>query len=298
MSTTLQGYRLADGLGERHIVADPAHGFVEVLELSPELSAHPMAETLIERRAERLNALAGVLARVHRVERRGSSVIVTAELPQGLRLSTLLMVMASNPGQVQDTMVLSMAVVLTRALAAVHRLLDGTVHGAICPDHVVLTPDGTAMLTDAALASTLHGLEYSRERLWTTFGLVLPSAASLPRFDRRADVAQLAGVILALAIGRRMTDADYPQCMPELLASVMASAVRAKLELASQFRSWLRRALQLPARGVFASAVDAEGALVKLAGEPGRAGKVALGALVRDLAAPGAAAAPRLRSFG
>jgi len=289
MPTTPRPFRLNDGTGERHLAVDSAHGFVEVLEVGPELAQLPGVEKLIHGRATQMNRLGGIVPRVFAVKRQGGRVFVTAEYCRGLRLSTLLAYMAARPGQVSDAAVLTVALAIVRALAVVHRQPDALVHGSICPDHVVLTSDGKALLTDAMLGPALASLELGRERLWKAFGLTMPSGAALPRFDQRADVTQAAGAILAMAVGRRMTDADFPRCVPELLASVMAPAEPARLEQASQFRAWLQRALQLPTRGVFSSGRDAEQALAGLVGNSSREGLAALRTLVEQLTVPDAA---------
>ena len=290
--TTPATYRLTDGLGERRIAADPSHGLVEVLELAPELATRSGVAALIERRASVVGSLDGVVAHVHGVARQGAAVFVTADLPRGLRLSTLLGIAASRHERLSETVVLHVAQALMRSLATLHRHVEPFVHGAICPDHIVLTPDGDAVFTDAAFGAVLPDLEYSRERLWKTFGLAMPAAASLPRFDQRADVTQLAAVILAVAIRRHLTEADFPRAVPELLASVMAPAAPDALERASQFRAWLQRALQLPSRGVFSSALDAERSLTPLVGSSSRETRAAVSALVRELTMPEADGAP------
>jgi len=152
---------------------------------------------------------------------------------------------------------------------------------------VVLTPEGNAVLTDVAFDEVLNALNYNREQLWTAFGLVLPSAETLPGFDQRADLAQLGGMVLAVAIGRPLLDDDYPRRMTELVASISPGAGRTEVAEASQFLSWLQRALQLPARGVFASAVDAERSLTQLfTVGTRRNGLLAVRTRVRELGSP------------
>jgi hypothetical protein len=284
--TTPTTYQLADGLGERRIAADPSYGLVEVLELAPELAARPGVAALIGQRAAQLDPLDGVVAHVHAVARQGAGVFVTADLPRGVRLSTLLTITKARPERVSDAMVLHIALAMTRSLAALHRHVEPLVHGAICPDHVVLTADGDAVFTDAAFGAVLPLLEFSRERVWKGFGLALPSAASLPRFDQRADVSQLAAVVLATAVRRRLAESEFPRAVPELLAAVMVPAEPDIVERASQFRAWLQRALQLPSRGVFASAIEAEQVLAPLAGASNRETRSAVSALVRELTMP------------
>jgi len=157
---------------------------------------------------------------------------------------------------------------------------------------MVLTPDGSAILTDAALGALLPTLDYGRARLWSTFGIALPASANPPRFDQRADVTQLAGVILQLAIGRRPSAADGAR-LPELVGSVMLSAGRGGIGLAAQFRGWLYRALQLPSRGLFVSAVDAEERLAQIRQSGQQEQVKAIRVLVHEVAGQARAAGTR-----
>jgi hypothetical protein len=266
MSTQGDTFVRADGLGERYLINHPHRGLVEVLDVHPALVQQPGLEVLIGRRAAQTNAAAGAVAHTHLVERRGAGIRVTAEHPDGIRLSELLRFMERLPGRVPTPAVLAIALALTRALSVLHTLPGRLAHGAITPEHAVLRSDGTVVLTDAALADVFAGLDVGRKRLWSTFGLIMPAAAGQPHFDQRADVTQMAGVVLQLAIGRALSVADSLR-LPELVASVMSNEGRAGLGPAAQFRGWLHRALQLPSRGVFASGDDAEQALARVLGQ-------------------------------
>src|SRR6185436_14123614 len=87
-----------------------------------------------------------------------------------------------------DAAMLELAAAVIRALAAVHGLPGGIAHGAVSPSHILITPEGAAVLTDGEFGGALETLEKNREQLWREFGLALPPSASLPRFDQRADV--------------------------------------------------------------------------------------------------------------
>jgi len=276
-------FYLSDGLGDRRVLLDPRQGFVEELDLRPPLGEAPGGHAVIQVQAARMNAARGVTAFVFRAERTETGVRVTSEHPRGLRLSTLLEHLEREPGRVPAASVLAITRALARAVAVVHQLRGNLAHGAICPEHVVLTVDGSVALTDVALGGALDALGYSRERLSSTFGLVLPIGTGRPRFDQADDVAQLAGVILALALGRPLSFADCVS-LPELVASVMMPASPENIERAARFRAWIYRALQITRRGAFASAVDAEQTLGRVVGEPDpQRERRLLWTLVRDL---------------
>ena len=112
---------------------------------------------------------------------------------------------------------LELAGSVVKAVAALHRLPSGLAHGAVTPAHIVLAADGSAVLTDSVFGAALESLEWNREKLWREFHVALPASASLPRFDQRADVTQLGAVVLAIALGRRLRDDEYPRSAADLV---------------------------------------------------------------------------------
>ncbi len=272
-------YALNDGLGERWVVMQP-QGQVEVLTLAPALASHAAAEPAIRARAERMAFIeAPALAAVRRVERDASGVRIVADAANGIRLSELLAQLESNPALLSHAAMLELAGSVVRALAALHRLPHGLAHGAVTPAHIVFRRDGSAVLTDSVFGAALESLEWNREKLWREFHVALPAAASLPRFDQRADVTQLGAVILAIALRRPLRDNEYPRCTGDL---VIAATSDTTAPGCSPFRMWLQQTLQLQPRSMFASAVEAERAfgdiLAALGGR--RAGPKAMAALL------------------
>jgi hypothetical protein len=273
-------YALNDGLGERSVLMQPPHGRLEVLTLAPALASHAAAEPAIRARAERMAFIAApAVAAVRRVERDATGVRVFADAAAGVRLSDFLARLESNAAVLPHAAMLELAGSVIRALAALHRLPNGFAHGALTPAHIVLAGDGSAVLTDSVFGAALESLEWNREKLWREFGVALPAAASLPRFDQRADVTQLGAVILAIALRRPLRDDEYPRCAADL---VLAATPDAAAPAASALRMWLQQALQLHPRSMFASAVEAERAFADIASAPGlrRVGPKALAALL------------------
>jgi hypothetical protein len=277
-------YALNDGLGERSVLMQPPHGQVEILTLAPALASHAPAEPAIRARAERMaDLVAPAVSAVRRVERDARGMRVVADAITGIRLSDLLSQLEAGRNILSHAGMLELASSVVRALAGLHRLSTGLAHGAVTPAHIVLRHDGTAVLTDSVFGTALESLEWNREKLWREFHVALPAAASLPRFDQRADVTQLGAVVLAIALRRRLRDNEYPRCAADL---VVAATADLAAHGASALRMWLQQALQLHPRSMFASAVEAERAFLEITQAPGlgRMGARALSALLQPSA--------------
>jgi hypothetical protein len=272
-------YALNDGLGERWVVMQP-HGQVEVLTLAPTLASHAAVEPAIRARAERMAFIeAPAVAVVRRVERDAAGVRIVADAANGIRLSDVLVQLESNPAALPHAAMLELASSVVHALAELHRLSNGLVHGAVTPAHIVLRRDGSAVLTDSVFGAALESLEWNREQLWREFHVALPAAASLPRFDQRADVTQLGAVVLAIALRRPLRGDEYPRCAGD---QVIAASSDTAAPGASAFRMWLQQTLQLQPRSMFASAVEAKRVFADILAAPEmrRAGPKALAALL------------------
>jgi len=273
-------YALNDGLGERWVLMQPPHARLEVLALAPALASHAAAEPAIRARAERMAYIAAPgVGTVRRIERDAAGVRVVADAATGIRLSDFLERLESDGSVLPHAAMLELAGSVIRALAALHRLPNGLAHGAVTPAHIVLAEDGSAGLTDGVFGAALESLEWNRERLWREFHVALPAAASLPRFDQRADVTQLGAVVLAVALRRPLRDHEYPRGAADLVIEATSDL---KAPGASAFRMWLQQTLQLHPRSIFASAVEAERAFAEMTSAHGvrRAGAKALSALL------------------
>jgi hypothetical protein len=272
-------YALNDGLGERWVLMQP-QGQVEVLALAPALASHAAAEPAIRARAERMAYIeAPAVAAVRRVERDAAGVRIVADAAAGVRLSDFLSQLEAHRESLSHAAMLELAGNVIRALAALHRLPHGFAHGAVTPAHIVLGSNGSAILTDGVFGAALESLEWNREKLWREFRVALPAAASLPRFDQRADVTQLGAVVLAIALRRSLRDDEYPRCAADLVIAATSDAAAPAM---SAFRMWLQQALQLHSRSMFGSAVEADRAFTEIMAAPGlrRTGAKALSTLL------------------
>jgi hypothetical protein len=279
-------WTLEDGLGVRHLETDPKDGgTIEVLELEPSLAAIEPFEAAMRARAARLveNPIDGIAA-LRRIERNGTSLRVVANHVPGLRLPELLheTIKSNVPLPLSAALELSAAIVRTTAI--LHQLPGGLSHGAITPAHIVVTRDAQVVLTDAVFGPALELLQRNREQLWREFRVAMPPSATLPRFDQRGDVAQLAVTSLAVALGRVMRADEYPKPIADIVvAATLAARPGESGTPASGFRMWLQQALYLHPRSSFASAVDAERTFEEFLGSPAarRGGEIALRSIVR-----------------
>jgi len=279
-----ESYSLDDGLGVRRLESD-GRTTTEILELSPALSSQAVFEQAVRGRASRYADLdIRAFAPVRRVERVGSAVHVVSEIPSGVRLSDLLAHLESTGEVVPESAMLELASLVINAVASLHAWPGGLAHGAINPAHVVLTNDGRVMLTDCIFAAGLEVLQRNREVLWKEFGLAMPPAASLARFDQQADVTQMGALILSIVLQRPMHKHEYPRGVSDLVVTATeSSTVPGAPGSSSALRMWLQEALQIHPRLAFRSAVEAQRSFADINSRPGsrRAGAMGLQVLLR-----------------
>jgi hypothetical protein len=243
-----------DGFGARSISEDPQLGRIERLELTPAL-ATPASEQAIRARAAYLNTLEdGPLGRVIRIARKDDTLSVFSVAPDGVPLSELLAGLEFKTISLSGEELLELAVSIAAALATMHERMPSLAHGALTPAHIVLQRDGSTVLTGAVYGEALQALQRNREQLWRDFGIALPTAASLPRFDQRGDVTQLGAVVLAITQRRSLRRDEHPKKTHEM---AMAASVTGSVATDSKLRAWLQDALQLHGRVTFGSGVDA-----------------------------------------
>jgi hypothetical protein len=249
-------YTLDDGLGFRSLERHATYGTVEALQVTSALTADPAVEQAICSRASRYSLIQpSLVASVRAIDRRGTQLRVTADAPQGVRLSRLLADLEFGNETLAEGTLLELAAAVINAVATLHALPGIVSHGALNPTHIVLRHDGSVLLTDGVFGSAFELLYWNRQQLWRQFGLALPMSASTHRFDQRTDVTQLAAVVLAIALRRQLQADDYPRGVPDL---VLQSTPSGGASHASALRMWLHQSLQLHPRSVLASAVDAK----------------------------------------
>jgi len=243
-----------DGFGARSITSDPRLGRVERLDLTPAL-ASPASEQAIRIRAAYHNGLEdNPLGRVIRIARGGDVLSVFSLAPDGVPLSELLAGLEFKTISLSGEELLELASSIVIAVAAMHERMPAIAHGALTPAHIVLRPDGSTALTGAVYGDALQALQWNRENLWRDFGIALPTAASLPRFDQRGDVTQLGAVVLAITQRRMLRPDEYPRKTQDI---AMSATVTDNPTTDAKLRTWLQDALQLHGRVTFSSGIDA-----------------------------------------
>ena len=219
-----------------------------------------------------------------RIERAGASLRITSEMPVGVRLSSLLAHLESTGEVVPESAMLELSSLVINAVASLHGWPGGLAHGAISPAHVLLTNDGRIMLTDVVFGAAFEVMQRNREQLWKDFGLAMPAAAGMARFDQQADVTQMGALILAIVLQRPLRSGEYPRGVNDLVMTATESAAtRSVPDSSLATRMWLQEALLIHPRLAFRSAVEAQRSFADINNGPGsrRAGQTALQVLLR-----------------
>ena len=221
---------------------------------------------------------------VDAVERDAAGLRLISRLPAGVSLARVMAALEHGDLRLPAAARVELVAALVRAVAQLHARPGAGAHGAIAPQHALVTVDGTVRLTHGVLGAALERLQLDRDQLWREFTLAMPASASAPRFDQRADVPQLAAVAVAILLARPLREDDYPRG-----AAAVAAAATANLAATASYRSglrlWLEQALQLNPRIVFGSAVDAEASLGQLLmlSASRRAAQLTLQAAIRQM---------------
>ncbi len=268
-----------DGLGLRRLVADEHDGeTVEILDVAPALAQHPAFEAAVRARAARLRDIVVTgTADIRRIDRNDRGLRVVADYVDGVRLPELLAQLTREHIVLTRPASMELCARIVRAAAMLHEK-PGLTHGAITPAHSVVTREG-AVLTDSVFGGALEALQRNREQLWREFQIAMPSSASLPRFDTRADVTQLGIVVLTIVLGRMLAAEEYPRPISDIInAATTEVHPTATVSTASRLRMWLYQAMQLHPRENFANACEADRAFQEIMGSAGsrRSGIVGL----------------------
>ena len=258
-----------DGLGERRRIVDATGQAHEVLCLREELTTVPAFEFALRERVSRLasfrHAYYGRVRGVERLKDPATTLVLVSEASQGVRLSELLSVAEKRGLTLDINAALCLIRQLVPAVAVLHEHAADIAHGAIGPERLIVTPHARLMIVEYVLGAALEQLRYSNERYWKELRIALPRSPGLPRFDSRADVAQVGMVALSLILGRPLHDDEYPAQISDVLASAWAISARGDFEpLPPGLRSWLSRALQLDVRQAFSSILEARTELDKV----------------------------------
>ena len=250
-----------DGLGERRSKPGTGHQVVDLLILREAFGAVPGFEAALRERVTAMSGFHhGAFARVHavgRVAKAQSRLVVASDRVEGVRLAEMLAVAEQRLIPLVFDASLGLLHQLVHAMAALHDALPDASHGALGPERLIVTPDGRLIVTEYVCAPALEQLQYTPERYWRELRIPLVPGNASPRLDRRADVAQLGAVALALTLGRPLGEDEYPDRIADIVSGVRAISASGLDVLPQGMRQWLRRALQLDPRVAFGSAIEA-----------------------------------------
>jgi PEGA domain len=240
-----------DGLGERMLVRDgygkPLH---ESFVIRAELSAVPAFEFELNQRLTQLEQFDHpAFLRIRRLESvpghlPGLSLV--SDWAGGSRLSDVLTAMEKSGTRAPVGAVLFVAREILVAVAALHQHSPGIAHGALAPERVVV--NGKIRITDYVLGSAIEQLRFPAERYWKELRVAVPASAGALRLDRRADIAQVGMIALALFAGRPLRASEHMGNLGEALS---------ELSLPDPIKTWLLRMLHLDPRRAYVSAVEA-----------------------------------------
>ena len=250
-----------DGLGTRYR-RDGSDGPLDVLVLRDTLASIPSFEFLIRERINRLahvrgESFAQVLDLEHVPD--GAKLAIVSKAVPGVRLSRMLAVAEQNLLPLDIDSALYLVQQLLGAMSELHGDAPDACHGTLAAERVVVTPDGNLVIVEHVLGAALGQLRHSPERYWKELRIALPMAVTAPLLDRRADVAQVGMIALALVLGRPITDDEYPEKISALANGTFG--LGGSFEAIPEWlRGWLTQALSLEPTRWFASCVEARDA--------------------------------------
>lgn len=281
-TTAREGVTFQDGLGDRTAIVESTSGdTLEALWLCPALSANFAVERALRERVGRLIEFRHAsYARIWRVDGEAGSpagLSLVSERPRGMRLAEMLQGIEEGRHAYDFHVARSLIEQLVSAIASLHRVGRDVAHGTIGPERLIVTPHAQLVIVEHVLGPAIEHLDLTRTRLWHDYRVAIPTAAGMPRLDQRADTLQIAVVTLALLLGRRLRDEEFPTRLAELVDQVCQPEAGAdRPPISRAFGSWLVRALQLDLRHSFQSAIDAHASLDAVMQDDARPGAVRL----------------------
>lgn len=267
----------SDGIGDRLLMADnTGTAALELLRFRPELAATYGFEGALRDRVERLSRFRhAAFPEVHAVEylEEGDGLALVTTHTPGKRVADLLPAARTWPprhaqngprAEAHPAFATWLIRGITAAVADLQAQGHEIAHGALTADRIVLTPDRRVVIVEHVLGSALASLQLSPGSLWAEVGVVSawPERPVAP-LDPRTDVVQIGLVSLSVLLGRRITPAEYPARLRELLDEFSEVAARRSPGLVARIRLWLELALRTDGRG-FKSAREARGGLGEL----------------------------------
>ncbi len=247
------GFR--DGLGERENGVDEQGFSIELLRLRKEFNS--LALPLTDRILRLIDFDRPGATRALRVDQDENSprLILVSERAPGFRLSELLE-RGAERGVIPD---LGAALYIMRRLLATATAMQRATdvpHLAIAPERIQITPRGSVVIVEAALAGAIEAFGQRMPR-------AVQQAVRLPRLDAvtdgpQADIARITIAGMAMIVGRPLDPSEEIDPLSPVVQEVVeVAAVRAGDLFAAAFTPWLDRAISLDPLLGFSDFADA-----------------------------------------
>lgn len=251
-----------DGLGERRQTTGAGNQLLDLVIVHESLGGVAGFEAALRQRAGALasfqHAAFPRLKGVGRLSKPPSRIVVATDHVSGVRLSDLLAIAERRLIPLEYDGAIGLIRQLLDAAAALHESAPQASHGAFAPERLLLASDARVIVADYIFGSAIERLGYDQERCWRELRVALPLVNGKTTIDRRADVAQIGVVALALLLGRLLNEDEYPGGIAEMIEGLNAVSPNGLEMLPADTKSWLRRALQVDADRSFATAGEAK----------------------------------------
>ena len=252
---------VTDGFGQRINGVDAETGDqVELLEFAPSIVEHAdFVAVLGERVARFASVRHASYVHLRRLDRpAGDRLQLVSDLTPGWRLSELIEESFAANIPVDITVAIAVLRQLLPAVALFGRHNRDNAIGALAPERLIVTPQARVVIAEHAFGPAIDKLNFDADKLWRDFRVSMPGSTGLPRANARADATAVGVVALTLLLGRSLELEEYPGQLEALVEDVQESRDGETAPLATSFKNWLKRALQLNASTAFQSTSESQ----------------------------------------
>ena len=252
---------VTDGFGQRIYGVDAETGDqVELLEFAQSIVEHSeFVAALGERVARFATVRHASYVHLRRLDRPAEDRLqLVSELTPGWRLSELIEESFAANIPVDITVTIAVLRQLLPAVALFGRHNRDNAIGALAPHRLIVTPQARLVIAEHAFGPAIDKLNFDADTLWRDFRVSMPASAGLPRANARADATAVGVVALTLLLGRSLELDEYPGQLDALVEGAQESRDGETAPLATSFKNWLKRALQLNASTAFQSTSESQ----------------------------------------
>src|SRR5688572_30074493 len=252
---------VTDGFGQRIYGVDAETGDqVELLEFAQSIVEHSeFVAALGERVARFATVRHASYVHLRRLDRPAEDRLqLVSDLTPGWRLSELIEESFAANIPVDMTVAIAVLRQLLPAVALFGRHNRDNAIGALAPERLIVTPQARLVIAEHAFGPAIDRLNFDADKLWRDFRVSMPASAGLPRANARADATAVGVVAMTLLLGRSLELEEYPGQLEALVEGAQESRDGETAPLATSFRNWLKRALQLNASTAFQSTSESQ----------------------------------------